>query len=362
MLSGVIYLAAFIVSCLLLGRWLPFPEVGMVRAKLEHLAAHGDDYDVIFIGSSRIHEQVLPEIFDRVAGENGVPVKSFNAGIVAMVSPEDSYLLDEILRRPHRRLRWVFFELSRLQTLVWGEHTARFGYWHDNARWMFIARRLRVEALGRLKKLKRENHATFAARWTVWTNFITQLAAHTNHWLVRATNLSRGSDILNRSLRTPGFHFDVGKELGPRVDGWMAAGTRFQQMSPPQRAVYDETYADRVAKPATKDRGDDVCQSVLEHMLAAITKAGAHPVMVIPPTTAEWNFYPTEERERQYPVLDFSDVQKFSELFAPKHRVDVGHINTAGAEFFTEYFARDFVELAKGQAPNSVAPGLENRK
>ncbi|MEI9892817.1 MAG: hypothetical protein WDN28_02590 [Chthoniobacter sp.] len=60
-------------------------------------------------------------------------VRSFNAGVAAMVPPEDGYYLDQILRGPHRRLRWVVLEIMPLgaqadPTLA---GTGRFTYWHD---------------------------------------------------------------------------------------------------------------------------------------------------------------------------------------------------------------------------------------
>src|SRR5688500_13039337 len=49
-----LFLATLAATCAVLGRSLPFPEVPRVREKLEFLAKHGDDYDVIFIGSSQV--------------------------------------------------------------------------------------------------------------------------------------------------------------------------------------------------------------------------------------------------------------------------------------------------------------------
>jgi len=323
----------------------------MVRGKLEHLARHGDEYDVLFIGSSRVHEQIIPAIFDQVATMNGLPVKSFNAGIVGMLSPEDGYVLEEILRRPHRRLRWVFFEISRIGTQVWEGHTARFGYWHDSARLLLIGQCLWAEAMAGQSRLVEERKATFSARWNIWSATAGELSAHVCQWLIRGTNLSRGSDVLNRLIRAPGFHFDVGKELGARGDGWYPAPSQLQEMSAKVRAEYDRSYADRLASPATKDRGDFVSQSALERVLAAVTEAGARPVIIIPPTTLERNFYPTEDREPQLTILDYSDVRQNADLFVPEHRRDLGHLNIAGAELFTQDLARRFVELAKDSAP-----------
>ena len=126
-----VFFIAFAASCGLLGHCLPFPQVLIVRDKMEYLSRHGDDYDVVFIGSSHIQGQVMPSVFDEVAGRGGVRVKSFNAGVAGMFSPEDGYVLEQILQRPHRRLRWIFFELSHVRTSLERAGTARFDYYHD---------------------------------------------------------------------------------------------------------------------------------------------------------------------------------------------------------------------------------------
>jgi len=79
-------------------------------------------------------------------------VKSFNAGVAGMFSPEDSYVAEEILRRPHYRLRWVFFELSHVRTGLEREGTARFAYWHDWTRVNLVVRRTWQECRTQLPK------------------------------------------------------------------------------------------------------------------------------------------------------------------------------------------------------------------
>jgi hypothetical protein len=344
-----LYFTAFVVTCALLGRVLPFPHVSTVREKMDFLARHGDDYDVIFIGSSHIQYQVQPWLFDQIAAENGVPVKSFNAGIPAMMSPEDSYVLDQILSRPHRRLRWVFIEMSVPGTQIWGENTARFGYWHDAARMALLLPRLRNETEGRLAHVEKDPKSTFADRWAVRSAAAGRLGGHLWAWLGRAINLSRGSDLLNRTLRMPGWKDDIRGSLGDKTDGWVSIGNRREIMSPSLREIYDHELTERLANPAVKDRADATCQAALHRVVGAITKAGAKPVLIVPPTTASRNFYPTEEEERQLTILDFSDVRENEKLFRPENRMDLGHVNTAGAVLFTEDLAHSFVRLAKGE-------------
>jgi hypothetical protein len=351
LLAVALFFAAFIAASLFFGGILPFPHVATVREKMDFLARHGDDYDVIFIGSSHIQYQVQPWRFDQIAAENGVPVKSFNAGIPAMTSPEDSYVLDEILRLPHRRLRWVFIEMSCLGTQVWGENTARFGYWHDAARLGLLLPRMRKETKGKLVRVGKDPRSTFADRWAVWSAAAGKLSGHLWAWLGRAANLSRGSDLLNRLLQIPGWKDDLRGSLGDKTDGWVSVGNNRQVMSPEMRKSYDQGLAERMAYPAVKDRAEATCQAALLRVIGAITRAGARPVLIVPPTMATRNFYPTEEEEKQLTILDFSDVRQNEKLFRPENRMDLGHVNTAGAVLFTEDLAHSFVQLAKEKTP-----------
>ena len=345
-LNGVLFLAAVVAGCALLGRCLPFPEVPLVCDKIEYLARHGDEYDVLFLGSSRVHSQVMPAIFDRVAGENGVTVKSFNAGVAGMVSPEDDYVLEEILRRPHQRLRWIFIEISRLGTGVAREETERFGYWHDTAHLLLIARRLRGEAL---ERLARNPGTTFGARYAVWKETGELLCGHVSHWWMRAINLGRGAEVLQRRMNEANHRYVPAKSLGKNRDGWMSMDRKRRPMPEAVRKKFEQTYADRLERPPVKERGDPVSQSALERLLSTASRGGATPVLLIPPATGDSHFYPTEARERELTILDFSDVRQYAGLFELKHRFDVEHLNTAGSELFSQMLALRFVELVKKQ-------------
>jgi len=86
--------AAFLITCLILRVVLPFPEIDDgVSQKFRFFAAHKDEFDTLFIGSSRVYFQISPAIFDRVTRASGLPTHSFNFGIGGMYLPETSYLL-----------------------------------------------------------------------------------------------------------------------------------------------------------------------------------------------------------------------------------------------------------------------------
>src|SRR5713226_6136440 len=74
-------LCAFVVSCQALHCVAGLPRIAQVTPKLEYFAGHKDEFDTLFVGSSRIYHQVMPEVFDEVLRANGREARSFNFGI-----------------------------------------------------------------------------------------------------------------------------------------------------------------------------------------------------------------------------------------------------------------------------------------
>ena len=104
-----------------------------MSSNLRFFQQHRDDFDTVFIGSSRFRHQISPAIFDRTMREAGLPTRTFNFGINGMVPPEDGYVLERLLGARPRHLKWVFIELEELQTkrVPEAEGTRRSLYWHD---------------------------------------------------------------------------------------------------------------------------------------------------------------------------------------------------------------------------------------
>jgi hypothetical protein len=113
---------------------LPMPDVPEVRAKLKWLAAHGSEYDTVFIGSSRVRRQISPSVFDSRMAEHGIPTRSYNLGIDAMTFPELGYVLERFLEHKPPGLRFVIADLNALRRKLGAANEAeslRAVYWHD---------------------------------------------------------------------------------------------------------------------------------------------------------------------------------------------------------------------------------------
>lgn len=332
-----------------LGCWaireaLPFPEVMAVKQKVEHFAAHHDDYDALFLGSSRIYYQIIPALFDRLAAEQGLPTRSFNAAIAGMRPPEDAYYFDYLLRSRPSKLRWVFIELAGLRTAVDADKigTVRAVYWHDWSRlWILLKRGLDVKADVKKRKWKKQLEPRMEQLADFWD--------HIPLFIQNQTNLGRASILTARliSLAAPRQVNPVGV-LGKDYAGWIHTG-RPEVMTGSELADFEKALAERRLEKPRREPGDAVSQEALEMMIAKIEKLGATPVLIVPPTTNKRNFVPSPEREKKSIVLDFCDLEKFPELYEHRYRLDTDHLNTEGASVFTRIFVNAWAQEVKSR-------------
>lgn len=343
-LRGLLCFAWFMAGlggvCWAIREALPFPEVPQVTAKIDYLAKYRDDFDTLFLGSSRIYYQIIPALFDRVAAEQGLPVRSFNAGVAGMRPPEDAFYLDTILRHPPKNLRWVFIELAGVWTKMDPSKagTVRAIYWHDWPRLrVLFDRALTVKPDSKKKRWRRN----LEDRLEPLGEFIDHLPL----FFQRQTSLGRGSLLTSLLISDLPVRPYWGA-LGEDRRGWVPTG-RAESMSAREVADYEEFLAERRARKPRREVGDPASLAALETMIAKIEKLGATPVLVVPPTTNKRNFVPRPERERKTIVLDFCDLEKFPELYEARCRLDTDHLNTEGSQVFTRILVNAWAQEVK---------------
>ncbi len=113
----------------------PFQGADKVERKFAYFAAHKDEYDLVFVGSSRVLNQLSPKTFDSQMASAGRPCRSFNLGFAGMFLPECSFLIDQVRALHPSRLRAMVVELSNPAPRHDAEHplTERDIYWHHFA-------------------------------------------------------------------------------------------------------------------------------------------------------------------------------------------------------------------------------------
>ena len=87
-------------------------EVGPIARKLHWCETHKDNFDIVFVGSSRVFHGLSPRIFDQAARANGQRWRSFNLGMDKMGMAQSMAIIRELVATGPRHLKYVFFELE----------------------------------------------------------------------------------------------------------------------------------------------------------------------------------------------------------------------------------------------------------
>jgi hypothetical protein len=312
---------AFVLVCAGLNALLPFPEIDVVSAELRFFQEHQDEFDTLFIGSSRIHHQLSPAIFDGIMREAGHSTRTFNFGINGMFPPENGYLLERLLRAKPGHLKWVFLELDELEVTRFpkAESTRRSLYWHD---WKYTSLVLR-------KILDGEDHG----------NARDLFFFHSALFAKNFTNIGRKSDLTEWSSRL-GKTAALPKNLGRDGDGYVP---QIKTLSTEEAAAYEAGLETAVSRTESRFVSAATEQAYRE-WADQIRKIGATPIFLITPTTAQ-----TKLRFRAETgigtVLSFNDTKRYPQLYRSEMRFDADHLNREGAEEFTRLVALDLSQL-----------------
>jgi hypothetical protein len=331
-------------TCIVLHAILPFPEIdGGVSQKFRFFAAHKDEFDTLFIGSSRIYFQISPAIFDRVTREGGLPTRSFNFGIGGMYLPESAYLLEQILKLKPRNLRWVFIEYDEMQTKWSPENqtSRRALYWADWKRVSLLLRKVTDSGTGPVWPPNPTKLRDIVLRQSDEKNTRSLLTFYATQFERNYTNVARASDV-------SGYLFgrDTNERrasyLGAVSDGYV---TKAGRMSPSQTAAYERGLAGATAQTATHLLSPYAVEAYRQ-CAQEVRNIGATPIFLITPSTIQINL-DAESAQAPGVVMAFNNPRTYSGLYDSSVRRDEQHLTKSGSEEFTRIVATNFVELAQ---------------
>jgi hypothetical protein len=342
--NSAIGVIAFLITCVGLRIVLPFPEIdGGVSQKFRFFAAHKDEFDTLFIGSSRVYFQISPAIFDRVTRESGMPTHSFNFGVGGMYLPETSYLLEQILNLKPRNLRWVFIEYDELQTKWSSENqtSRRALYWADWKRVSLLMRKLTDAGTDPLWLPSPAKLRDIVLRQEDEKNTRSLLTFYASQFEKNYTNVARATDVLAYFFgRDPKGR--RARYLGAASDGYV---TRPNRMSPDQVAAYERGLAAAMAQTDTSPLSPYAVEAYRQ-CAQEVRKIGAMPIFLITPNTTQINVA-TESTGLTDVVMAFNNPRTYPSLYRSSVRRDGQHLTKSGAEEFTRIVAANFVELAR---------------
>ncbi len=335
-------LSAFLLTCLGLRAVLPFPEIDEVTQKLRFFAAHKDDFDTIFIGSSRIYHQISPTVFDQVMRENEIPTRTFNFGVDGMHLPESAYVLERVLATRPRILKYVFIELGELQT-KWPheiEGSRRALYWHDWRRTSLVLRKILGAGthLLWLPNLKKIRDIILPRKGGLETRDL--VVFHTAQFEKNFTNIGRASDL--SACLSQLYKKEPGRtQPGPGGDGYLPVS---RVMSAEQTATYERALALALSQARSKSVSPHT-EKVCLQCSKEIRSFGAMPVFLVTPTTTQSKLGFSGNFGSPGTVISFNDARLYPNFYRKGVRVDQEHMDGVGAEEFTQLLAEKFAQL-----------------
>jgi hypothetical protein len=343
-LNAGIAALAFVLACAGLNAFLPFPEIHGVSANLRFFQQHRDEFDTLFIGSSRIHHQISPAIFDRTMREAGQPTHTFNFGTNGMVVPENSYLLERLLSKKPRHLKWVFIELDELQTKRFpqAEATRRSLYWHDGKRTSLVLRAILNAAPQEGGLALFRKFAVLVAPGREKSELRDLFFFHGALFLKNFTNIGRKID-LSRWVSNLRKGEGPSTGLGKDGDGYVPLNKR---MSALEAVVYETElkWAMAEAKPRFVS---PFTEHAYRQLAEEVRKVGATPIFIVTPLTMQIKLGFRPESGIASPIMSFNNAQAYPQLYRNEMRVDGGHLNGVAVQEFTRLVAENFVQLCR---------------
>ena len=348
LLAALVFVVALIGTGRILNEVKLFAEIPGLRDKWAHYTDHKDQYDTLMIGTSRTYRGVMPEIFDQLTSEAGMPTRTFNFGIDGMFPPEDAFVSEKILQHPPKNLRWVFIEIGLYMDDFEGRspELVRMIYWHDLERTWLCTR-------SRLWPKKKKNE-----KWQAWFRSEKGEAPPASdaltHWRLffeKTLNLGRGSELLGDRLMD---QHGKGEGVGPAKDG-------FNPM-PPEKVMTGEVLAayekemEQLKQKAAKIRPMSIyAEESLAGVVERVRELGAVPLVFLAPTNGSRRDYPSDGLA--VPMIDLRVPSEMPELFEPAVRADPVHMTANGAELMTRRLAEKFVSIARDRSsPKTPTP------
>ncbi len=326
-LNCIVALAAFAAACLVAGKFTA-PFVEEVTPKLDFFQQHKDEYDTLFVGSSRIFHGISPKVFDETLRAAGCESRSFNAAADGMGTPESVMWIHRLVALRPRKLKRVFLEVTDPLPLPrkQGEPALRDIYWQRPDALRFAMGKFRLDA-------ERRPLAEACGGFLVSLRLFAR----------NESSAGRGLERLEALLAGPGPKQDY--VLGPDQDGFFPMNT---PMSPDALAKYhgglDRTKAGLSPQPVNPVNREEYAG--LRRELAA---SGIGLFFLAAPTTALNSYWASVDAPPGAPLFAFNDPAAFATLYEDGHRLDYEHLNGAGAAIFSRMLAERFARHLAGE-------------
>lgn len=339
-LVGIFLLAVTLTSSTVREVVLELPR-GVVSQKVAYYLENADQYDTIFVGSSRVARHIDPALFDAEMELSGRTSRSFDLGFPGCAFLEVKYLLEnEVLASKPKNLKRAIVELQVMAIEIAEKNRAtnRVVYWHDfDSTWRSI-------------------HVAWARKKPLGSR-LQAMYNHAEAFGYRVLSLGLGRQAIERVIDDAPYLPAVPdpRYFGPREDGYvpMVAELAGPHMTAArERFLTDpELFESMVAGHRQRFQCGVPClplsgveREALLGLQEFLYQQGIQPLFFVSPGS-----YFELTRVGDAAVLrglmdhavSFGDPADYPGLYERDSRFDFTHLNPAGSELLTRYFATE---------------------
>lgn len=317
------------------------------RNKTNWMVEHGEQYDTMFFGSSRMHYALKPEVFDSRMGELGHSTKSFNFALSGLRMLDVVHMLEWVVEHKPSSLRRAVIELHSFEQDIRGSQWFSDQDLEMHAPGVFWPR---VESILVSKRPVLDKAA--------------QLQYVALHSISNALRLGQGtrivSDLLARSREERLPHaYDVAS------GGWEDVSAvkldhmiREHEEFAARRAHYEQQLSWKVSRARIENLEGGFNAGVVRAIAARLRSADIEPVFVVMPCFS-CDFYGRDgvaDVAREVRVLELDDPAPNRPIYDWSSYYDGSHLNARGAEVFSRFLAERLVESDSSQSGAGLTP------
>lgn len=315
---------AFVVAALLRGA-TPAATSFPPADRLQYYLDHSEDFDTLFVGTSRVYRGVVPREFDARMAQLGMPTRSLNLGEPGMRGFEIDRLVRFLVKRPTGNLENLFLDLG-VRAPREEKQTHRTVEWHTA--------RQTLAAVSMSRALGFEGPERRQA-----------LLFHLKQFGMRQSNYGLGPELWQRMRWQP--------EVAP---AWLSEGG-YQSLEAEQGQNFKRrnrrflSRLDRYERTVARyrDRPPAELSPVIEASLARwideallVQGRGVRPVGLVSPGYGRLR--DLESGGETGPLLlNFDRPALHPDLFEPQSRFDEVHLTAAAARRYSTLVAETFV-------------------